>query len=208
MNYVSTLDVEEGPRSKRSAILHAAVEEFGKSGYEATKWADVADRVGIGQTALYHYFESKAHCLFTIMRIQLQRSHEVFLEATSGASSPADALRAAAQAAYDLPDHEVLHMRILQSNFSLLSGERASEREEAERLAARELTRLIEKDWTDLLNRGMRAKEFPKRDAHLLAQALLGLIVSVWRWYRPGGPLSLDDVADFMTGCCLRIVEG
>ena len=208
MSLADAPDVEEGPRSKRGAILTAAVEQFGEIGYEATKWADVADRVGIGQTALYHYFESKAHCLFTIMRLQLQRSHEVFQESTAGAATASDALEAAVRGAYDLQDHEVLQMRILQANFSLLSGTRTSEREEAERLAARELTRLIEKDWTDLVNRGMKSKEFPKRDSHLVAQAVLGLIVSVWRWYRPGGPLKLDEVSDFMTGCCLRMVEG
>ncbi|MEU1162209.1 helix-turn-helix domain-containing protein [Streptomyces sp. NPDC005921] len=53
------VDPEEGPRSKRGAILVAAVERFGEDGYENTKWSEVADRVGIGQTALYHYFESR-----------------------------------------------------------------------------------------------------------------------------------------------------
>ena len=31
------------------------------------KWADVAGAVGVGSTALYHYFESKLHCLYVIM---------------------------------------------------------------------------------------------------------------------------------------------
>ena len=38
----------------------------------AHKWAKIADEVGIGQTALYHYFESKAHCLLTIMSLELE----------------------------------------------------------------------------------------------------------------------------------------
>lgn len=206
MTSATTLDIDEGPRSKRGAILRAAVEQFGETGYEATKWAEVADRVGIGQTALYHYFESKAHCLFTIMRLQLQQSHQVFLESTAGSTTAADALQAAVRGAYDKSEQEVLQLRILQSNFSLLSGTRATEREEAERVAARELTRLIEKDWTDLLARGIRTGEFPERDPRLLAQAVLGLIVSVWRWYRPGGPVKLADVSEFMVGCCLRMV--
>jgi AcrR family transcriptional regulator len=205
---IAALEFEEGPRSKRTAILRAAVQYFGDVGYEATKWSAVADRVGIGQTALYHYFESKAHCLLTIMRLELQRSHDRFVEATSEATTAGDALRAAVAQAYNVSNHEVLQLRILQSNMSLLENRRKSKREEAERLAARKLVQQIEKDWTALLQRGMDDGEFSERDAHTLALAVLGLIVSVWRWYRPKGPLSLQDVSDFITDCCNRMVEG
>ncbi len=50
-------------RSKRDEILLTATAYFGEYRYETTKLADVAAAVGIGSTALYHYFESKLHCL-------------------------------------------------------------------------------------------------------------------------------------------------
>ncbi|HYU84121.1 MAG TPA: TetR/AcrR family transcriptional regulator [Kribbellaceae bacterium] len=203
---MATAELEEGPRSKRTAILRAAVQYFGEVGYEATKWSAVADRVGIGQTALYHYFESKAHCLLTIMRMELQRSHDRFVQATAGIAVPAAGLRAAVAVAYEASEHEVLQLRILQSNIALLANRRRSKREEAERQAARKLVRQIEKDWTVLVQRGMDDGTFAPGDAHTVALALLGLIVSVWRWYRPGGALSLPDVSQFITGCCMRIV--
>src|SRR5205807_1161678 len=53
--------------AKRALILNAATDRFGRDGYEDTKWADIATDVGVGPTALYHYFESKQHCLFVIM---------------------------------------------------------------------------------------------------------------------------------------------
>ena len=79
-----SVTVDDGPRSKRAQILTVATEHFGTVGYEHTKWASIADEVGIGQTALYHYFESKAHCLLTIMRIQLADSIERFRAGTAG----------------------------------------------------------------------------------------------------------------------------
>src|ERR687884_2313657 len=97
---VQTLQETEGPRSKRALILTAAIESFGKDGYEHTKWAKIADEVGIGQTALYHYFESKAHCLLTIMSLELQRSHDQFVEATKDETEPVEELRAAVRAAF------------------------------------------------------------------------------------------------------------
>src|SRR5881227_923734 len=55
------------PGVKKEQILDVAIDYFGRYGYEETKWADVAAAVDIGSTALYHYFESKQHCLFEIM---------------------------------------------------------------------------------------------------------------------------------------------
>jgi len=196
----------EGPRSKRTLILAAAIDSFGKDGYEHTKWAKIADEVGIGQTALYHYFESKAHCLLTIMSLELTRSLELFREVTADVTPADKALEAAIAAAYDVTPREVLQMRILQSHMDLLATPRPSEREEAERQRARALVRDIENEWTDLLARGMKAKDFPKRDPHAMATVVLALVVSVWRWYRPGGPMSLDDVRELISGACLRVV--
>ncbi|MER5177328.1 TetR/AcrR family transcriptional regulator [Streptomyces sp. NPDC002896] len=200
------VEPEAGPRSKRAAILTAAVDCFGETGFEATKWSTVAERVGIGQTALYHYFESKTHCLLTIMRLELQRSHDRFVEATTDKADPVEALRAAVRAAYDVSPHEVLQMRILQNHMDLLSGSRRSKREEAERVAARQLVQVVERDWTTLLVKGMSQGAFPLRDAQLLGASVLGLIVSVWRWYRPSGPTPLSEISELIEGACVRMV--
>jgi TetR/AcrR family transcriptional regulator, cholesterol catabolism regulator len=203
---VQTLQETEGPRSKRASILTAAIESFGKDGYEHTKWAKIADEVGIGQTALYHYFESKAHCLLTIMSLELQRSLERFREVTADVPSADTALESAIAAAYDVSPREVLQMRILQNHMDLLATPRPTEKEEAERQRARALVRDIEQEWTALLDRGMKAGDFPKRDPHALATIVLAMVVSVWRWYRPGGPMTLEQVRDLISGACLRVV--
>lgn len=201
------VEPDEGPRSKRAAILSAAIKSFGKNGYDATKWSSVADQVGIGQTALYHYFESKAHCLLTIMRMELQRSHEMFLKATAGEGDPMVALQAAVRAAYDVSGHDVLRMRILENNVDLLANRRTSTREETERTAARELVHQIEASWTELIQRGMDAGAFVRRDARTVALSLLGMIVSVWRWYRPRGTTPLTEVRDVIEDACVRVVR-
>ena len=206
-NGTATMEPDtEGPRSKRALILTAAIEKFGKDGYEHTKWATIAEQVGIGQTALYHYFESKAHCLLTIMSLELRRSLEAFREVTTDVDGADKALKAAIATAYAVTPREVLQMRILQSHMDLLATPRPSEKEEVEREKARALVRDIESEWTALLKRGMAAGDFPKRDAHAMATLVLAIVVSVWRWYRPGGPMTLDEVRELYTGACLRAV--
>ena len=196
----------ERPRSKRALILDAAVDNFGRYGFEQTKWATIADEVGIGQTALYHYFESKAHCLLTIMSTELERSLNRFREATEGAGDDADALRAAVVSAYDITPREALSARILLSHMDLLQTARQSEREEMERQRSRVLVRKIEDEWATLIRRGMDSGAFVARDARQSGLAMLALIVSVWRWYRPGGEQSLQDISEFISGACLRLV--
>ena len=195
-----------GPRSKLTEILDVAVREFGEVGYEATKWSSIASQLGIGQTALYHYFDSKAHCLLTIERMELVQYYERIVNAVRDAPSATEALRAAVRSSFDVSDKDVNRRRILMFNGGVLANPSASEREEKERLVCRRLMSETERRWIDLLDQGVASGEFPKRETRLLAAALLGMISSVWRWYRPYGPISLPTLADFYEEACLRIV--
>lgn len=197
----------EGPRSKRKVILDAAVSNFGSVGYEHTKWATVAEEVGIGQTALYHYFESKAHCLLTIMTMELTRYHERFQAAAEGAGDAETELRAVIASAYDITELEALQARILANHIDMLATPRTSDREEEERVRAREKVRVIERAWTDLLARGMDSGEFPRRDEKEIGRFVLGLINSVWNWYRPTGGRPLSEIAESVTDACVRLVH-
>ncbi|ORJ92571.1 TetR family transcriptional regulator [Prescottella equi] len=203
---VATEVREDGPRSKRARILTVAIEQFGKVGYEHTKWASVAGEVGIGQTALYHYFESKAHCLLTIMRLELADSVVRFQDATAGISDPEAALRSAITASLTGNPIDALQRRILQNHMDILSTSRQSDKEEAERLRAREMVGEIEKNWSRLIKRGMDSGVFIKGDPDLYSRLVLGVVVSIWRWYRPGGPLSLDDLTKAVSDAAVGIV--
>ncbi|WP_179118297.1 hypothetical protein [Saccharothrix sp. ALI-22-I] len=72
--------------------------------------------------------------------------------------------------------------------------------------SARPSCRQIETSWAELLERGMAEGLFIERDAQLLAQNLLGMIVSVWRWYRPTGTKKLADVGELVEETGLRML--
>ena len=206
MSTIANAPRTESPRSKRAVIIATAIDRFGEEGFEHTKWATIADDVGIGQTALYHYFESKVHCLLTIMRLELSNSVDRFRAGTESAPDSAAALVAAVASAYEASPRDALQRRILQNHMDLLATPRPSEKEEAERQKARKRVREIEEEWTALLARGMASGTFPKRDAHALATVVLAMVVSVWRWYRPGGRMSLDEVRELIADASLRVV--
>jgi TetR/AcrR family transcriptional regulator, cholesterol catabolism regulator len=185
------------PGAKRERILEVAVEAFGRSGYEDAKWADVASAVGIGPTALYHYFESKLHCLYEIMGQAVAEFQSRFDRITAEHESWPDALVALLEDAFDLTEQEILRNRVLMAEQGLIAIHRSAPREEAAREVARTRTRDLEFAWGTFLARGMQQGHIPESDPQLLARAVLGLYNSVWHWFRPGGTLDLADVARF-----------
>src|SRR5512132_290404 len=127
--------------AKRTEILAAATERFGRNGYEDTRWADIASDVGVGPTALYHYFESKQHCLYVIMEQAIEDFRSRFERIAAQQRDPLRALDAVMRDCFALSDHEVLRNRLLVAEQGLLSSWRPSPREEEAREAARERTR-------------------------------------------------------------------
>ncbi len=183
--------------SRRAEILDAAIDRFGRNGYENTKWAEVADDVGIGPTALYHYFDSKQHCLYVILDQALRDLHERFDTVTTTQADPREALRAVCAGCFELSERDVLRNRVLVAEQALLSGEGTSEREEQARQAGRAETRALEAAWTRFLADAMQRGAIPERNPRMLARAMLGLYNSIWQWYRPDQTLPLPAIADF-----------
>ena len=193
-------------RSKRADILRVATAIFGRDGYEHSKWADVASEVGIGSTALYHYFESKLHCLYVIMADALEADLRDFERLTSESEDYASTLVMILKRLYDLDEQNVLRNRVLVSEQFLVGIHRESPREEEARQLARARMRDLEFAWATFLARGMEQGVIPEADARLLTRAVLGLHNSVWHWYRPRGSLGLEEVSDFYVRRCLAIL--
>jgi TetR/AcrR family transcriptional regulator, cholesterol catabolism regulator len=193
--------------AKRAEILAAATQRFGRDGYEDTKWADIAADVGVGPTALYHYFESKQHCLYVIMDLTIESFRSRFEDLTADESVDAvQALIAVIEDCFDVAEHEVQRNRVLVAEQGLLAGRSTSPREEEARRAARARTRDLEFAWATFLARAMQRGAIPKSDPQLLTRAILGLYNSVWHWYRPDGIMALDRIAAFFTDRTLALL--
>lgn len=182
-------------RNKRAEIIAVATEYFGETGYEDTRWADVATAVGLGPTALYHYFESKQQCLFEIFVEAVEDARREFTARTQGEF--AETFPTLLRGCFERSDREVRRARVLVAEQGLVRHPRAAPREENARLLAYSLLKEYESGWRDLLAAGMSAGAIPTVDPDLLARAVIGTYNSVWHWYRPEGRLTLDEVADF-----------
>ena len=192
--------------AKRAEILAAATDRFGRDGYEQTRWADIAGDVGVGPTALYHYFESKHHCLYVIIDQAIEDFRARFTAIATANADPEPALLAVLDDCFDLSVRDVQRNRLLVAEQGLLSTPRASPREEQARQAARARTRDLEFAWAAFLSNAMQTGAIPANDPRLLTRAVLGLYNSIWHWYRPDGILPLDAVAEFYRGRILAMI--
>lgn len=199
--------------AKRDEIIDAATRRFGRYGYENTKWADIAADVGVGPTALYHYFESKQHCLFVILG-QAMAEFRARFEHLAGSDPRHPARRepdylstlvAVLQDCFRLTEHDIQRNRVVVAEQGLLMNPRESPHEEQSRQAARQLTRDLERLWTAFLAGAMEQRAIPDGDPRLLARAILGMYNSVWHWYRPNGIVALPRVAEFFVARSLAL---
>lgn len=199
--------------AKRDEIIDAATRRFGQYGYENTKWADIAADVGVGPTALYHYFGSKQHCLFVILGQAMADFRARFEHLAGGdwrhpahgGSDYLSTLVAVLQDCFRLTEHDIQRNRVVIAEHGLLMNPRQSPREEQSRQAARQLTRDLERLWAAFLAGAMEQGAIPDGDPRLLARAILGMYNSVWHWYRPNGIVALPRVAEFFVARSLAL---
>jgi AcrR family transcriptional regulator len=191
---------EPSARSKRSVILRVAAQEFGRHGFDATKWARIAEPAGIGNTALYHYFESKTHCLFTLLQESYEGWYEQWRSCLAVPGDPVDAILSAVSATFQSTETEATKHRLLLHEQGKLSTFQSTGRTKQAQSEALSIARRIEKLWIGFLTDAMAAGAIPQQDPVVLAHAIIGLLQSIWGWYRPSGRQKLRDLETVYRG--------
>jgi TetR/AcrR family transcriptional regulator, cholesterol catabolism regulator len=186
------------PTDRREQILTLAASMFFERGFEATTIRDLAKELDLKSASIYHFFEDKEQLLF-----------ELVTAATEQLTASAKQLLAA-EDSYDLKlaalivNHVVLHA-LRPADTTLGDTELRSltgKRREENTLARDRYEEIVVK----VLRDGARHGGFDLFDTRLTAYALIAQNSSVGIWYRPGGRLSLEQVAYVQAGLALRSV--
>jgi AcrR family transcriptional regulator len=176
----------EPPR--RAEICRTAAQIFRERGYDATSVSDIARALGITKAGLYHYFESKEALLFEIMMYGLERVRDEVIVPVRTMRDPEERLRQLI----------VRHARIAtrgQGAIAHLGDEiralPSSGRRQIER-RMRIYFDLIRDTLVELKAAG-RLREV---DPTVATFGLLGMILWLPRWFRQGGRLDQEAVAN------------
>jgi AcrR family transcriptional regulator len=175
------------PGHSLDSLLDVAVAVFNERGYEATSMDELASRLGVTKSAIYHHVPSKVE----LLRLALDR-------ALDGLFAVLDEPGASTGRAIDRLEHVVRgSVRVLTSQLpfvTLLLRVRGNSPVETEALRRRrEFDRIV----TELVRAAEEEGDVrPDVDPAVTSRLLFGTVNSLTEWYRPGRGLDADALAD------------
>lgn len=181
--------MSEKPSPKRSAeILDAAAQVFAEKGYHGATTKDIADRLGIQQAGIYHYFKSKDAALAEVCRLGVAGYVERLKEISKSDQSPAEKIKQAVME-HMRPFHRIRHhVRVFHQERRYLVGDNR------EQVAG--LSRTYEAELQKIFRQGVKDGSFrADLDCRLATLALLGMSNSVATWYRGSTESEIEVIA-------------
>jgi len=181
---------------KREAVLRMAVRLFLEEGYHRTPLARIAERLNITKPALYNYFGSKDEILSELFRLGDEQYEERFGRIASERGTGLEKLKALIRA----------YAWLMTTDFGMCFA-RLDDRElgEEARAAVRRSKRRYDLAFRTEIERGIEDGSIRPCDARLAAFAVAGALNGIADWYRQGGRLSAEAVADEFA---VRLTEG
>jgi len=182
--------VEGGARRGRpgydqQTVLRRAVEVFNRQGYDGTSMGDLARELGVGKSALYHHVPGKEALLSQALDEALDGLTAV-LERPAGTTAY-DRLRAAVR------DSVRVLVEHLPAVTLLLRVRGNSEVEVAALRRRRQIDDRLAALVSAAAAEGSLRADLPP---DLVSRLLFGMVNSLVEWYRPGGPVDADTLAD------------
>ncbi|MEU6736764.1 TetR/AcrR family transcriptional regulator [Streptomyces physcomitrii] len=181
-------------------LLAAATRLFAEQGYDRTSVQEIVEAAGVTKGALYHYFGSKEDLLHEVyarvLRLQQER-----LNAYAGADAPIE--RRLREAAADVVVTTIENLDDAAIFFRSMHhlGPEKHKQVRAERRRYHERFRA-------LVEEGQRSGVFSSATpADLVVDYHFGSVHHLSTWYRPGGPLTAEQVAGHLADLLLRALR-
>jgi TetR/AcrR family transcriptional regulator, cholesterol catabolism regulator len=190
---------QESRQQPRQEILRTAARLFQQRGYDATSMNDVAAALKLSKGGLYHHFQSKDEILFHIMSHALDITEERVInvvrriDGASVAGARIDVteerlrmlIRLHIQVVLSPEDREITVM--LHENHPLPPALRRKINGRK-----KDYLHFVEHVIADVQRKHNSQSHVTPRAAAL---ALVGMINWIYQWYKPGGPLTGEEIA-------------
>ena len=184
------------PEATRQALIDSALKLFGDKGYSVTSVQEITEAAGVTKGAFYHHFESKEELLRLIHDEFLDYQLAILKMALDEEQDPAERLRELLRALLASTAKYIANVTVFYQERRNLTGPQFKsikrKRDEFDRLFLRVIETGIE-DGTfrdDL-------------DPRVVGLGVLGMCAWVHQWYRPGGRLSAEQIADIFSAMAL-----
>jgi AcrR family transcriptional regulator len=191
--------IETGTR--RLEIDEVASKLFHAHGYAATSVRDIAKALDIQAASMYAHVASKEDVLWTIV----DRAATAFELAAAAAladgstADPVDRLAALVEAHVEVVTSDPRRSSVFITEWRHLSPDR--------RAAIAVRREAYETRFRTIIDDGIATGSFASIDPAIAATFLLTALNGIASWYRPGGRLSADRLADHYVDLALRSVS-
>jgi AcrR family transcriptional regulator len=188
----------------RAEILEAAARAFMTSGYGGSSIDMVADELGCTKGRIYYQYRSKAELFFDVQKEAMRMNIAAVAPFVRDSAPALDRLRNMIERSIVLIMVHLPFQRVLMQGVEmhLHASTTPPERKMMDFLI--EQRDEYERMFIKVVTEGVRNKEFRQVDSRLFVKALLGSIVWVTVWYRPGSDTQLrreklaSELADYM----------
>ena len=180
--------IEDKRSARAMQILSAAAKIFNERGYHGTSVADVAEALGVSKPVLYYYLKNKDDILFECSRIATEQLHTMLDEVRRADVNGWDRLVLLYRG----------YARVMTTDFGIClirntaPGHLPNDSREKLWVGRRRLNREVEQ----IIAQGIADGSIRKCDPIALSFAMFGAFNWMTYWYRDGGPLDAEQVAD------------
>jgi AcrR family transcriptional regulator len=176
---------------RRREILETAARLICERGYEGASIQDIADAAGLTKAGLYHHIRSKEHLLLEIMSYGMDVFEEQVLSQVMPIADPVERLKACMEKNILLVTRGwSKEVTIILHEHATLTGQARSQ------INARKkrYVRFLEASFAEAIRAGRLRPVNPT----VAAFAFLGMVLWIYKWYRPDGVIKEDALAKEM----------
>jgi TetR/AcrR family transcriptional regulator, cholesterol catabolism regulator len=175
--------------ARREELVAAAGRVFSRKGVGNTTMRDIAEEAGILAGSLYHHFESKDALLEEVLRGELEELTRLYEAVRDSELDPGAALEELLLVGLQFVINQHDATAIVENDYSYLHDIPLFGFVEDYASRHRRI-------WRDVLERGVDAGMFRSDlDLDVLYRSMMGSIVAVVRWYRPGRTVQVEELA-------------
>ncbi|GII55166.1 putative transcriptional regulator TetR family protein [Planotetraspora thailandica] len=177
---------------RRDHLVKLAAELFARKGFQATTVRQIADEAGILSGSLYHHFDSKESIVDEVLRTFLEDLIAHYRATLADAGDAGAVLMEMVRIGFHTLEPHRAAITVMQNDWNYLRslpGDRFDYLVRAEDE--------VERMWVEQIKRGQASGQFradvdPKLTYRMIRD---GIWVAV-RWFRPGGRLDTDALAE------------
>jgi TetR/AcrR family transcriptional regulator, cholesterol catabolism regulator len=172
-------------------ILETAARLICERSYEGTSMQEIAAACRMTKAGLYHHIQNKEQLLFAIMNYGMDLFEERVLATVRDIADPVERLRSCMRRNIELVTRGVSkEVIIILHEHATLTGE-AREYIDGRK---KRYVRFIE----DAFAEAVKAGRFRPMDPTIVAFSFLGMVLWVYKWFKPDGRMTEQQISDGM----------